>query len=125
MSPFYPFRGGFPKGDNVTFFYRFFMSGLPLLAVQVRSVVAVPCGDGLAEKTNSEVNPETSTEAKRSCRVLTRLVANNPCVNHSCCFLLWSHLDAAHVGPEESIPLSSWPNPLVHLKKGPNVYDLT
>ena len=31
MSPFYPFRGGgSPKGDNVTFFYRFFISGLPL-----------------------------------------------------------------------------------------------
>ena len=31
MSPFHPFRGGgSPKGDNVTFFYRFFfISGLP------------------------------------------------------------------------------------------------
>ena len=31
MSPFYPFRGGgLPKGDNVTFFYRFFYSAASL-----------------------------------------------------------------------------------------------
>ena len=32
MSPFYPFRGkgGSPKGDNVTFFYRFLYQGFPM-----------------------------------------------------------------------------------------------
>ena len=50
--------------------------------------------------------------------MLARLVAHNPGVDHPCCLFLWSHLDTAHVGPEESVPLSSWPDPLVHLKKG-------
>ena len=89
-----------------------------LLAVQVGSVVAIPSGNGLTEETDCEVNPEASAEAKGSCGVLARLVADNPGVDHPCCLLFWRHLDAAHVGPEESIPLSSWPDPLVHLKKG-------
>ena len=88
-----------------------------LLAVQVGSVVAVPSGDGLTEKTDCEVNPEASTKAKGSCGVLARLVADNPGVDHPCCLFLWRHLDTAHVGPEQSIPLSSWPDPLVHLQE--------
>ena len=88
------------------------------LAVQVGSVVAVSSGDCLTEETDSEVNPEASAEAKRSCGMLARLVADNPSVDHPCCFFLWCHLDTAHVGPEESVPLSCWPHPLVHLKKG-------
>ena len=89
------------------------------LAVQVGSVVAVSGGNGLTEETDSEVNPEASAEAEGSCGVLARLVANNPGVDHPCCFFLWCHLDTAHVRPEESVPLSSWPHPLVHLKEGP------
>ena len=89
------------------------------LAVQVGSVVAVPSGDGLTEETDSEVNPEASTETEGSRGVLARLVAHNPSVDHPCCFFLWYHLDTAHVRPEEGVPLSSWPDPLVHLKKSP------
>ena len=33
MSTFDPFRGGSPKVDNVTFFYRFFIGELPLVGV--------------------------------------------------------------------------------------------
>ena len=88
-----------------------------LLAVQVGSVVAVPSGDGLTEETHCEVNPEASTKAKGSSGVLARLVADNPGVDHSCCLFLWRHLNAAHVGPEKCIPLSSWPDPLVHLQE--------
>ena len=43
MSPFYPFRGGggLPKGDNVTFFYRFFYSAASLIGVTVRGVLII------------------------------------------------------------------------------------